>query len=131
MSVQKDLVKAILSSPYDLEWQVQGLGMLRTYLSKERRLHIWNSDLKFEGASEMHTHPWNFKSFVVAGEVTNLRFWESDEEAGEQYNRQKIFCGVGGGLIGEPDKVNLELWDAGSEEVYKEGETYSELAQEI
>jgi len=128
-SVQKDLVKTILSSPFELEWQVQGLGMLRTYLSKERRLHVWNSALKFPGASEMHTHPWDFRSYVVAGVVRNFRFVEMEQgSVYGSYKRQTIKCGVGGGLVGEPEEVNL--WMREPEE-YVEGETYFEEAEEI
>lgn len=127
-SVQKDLVKAILTSPHELEWQVQGLGMLRTYLSEERRLHIWDERLKFEGASEMHTHPWNFRSYVVAGVVHNFKYCHSGNALGEEYNRQKIHCGVGGGLVGEPEKVHLISLPP---ERYVENETYKELAEEI
>src|SRR6266576_5021233 len=128
MSVQKDLVKAILSSPYDLEWQVQGLGMLRTYLSKERRLHIWYERLKYKNVSEMHTHPWNFRSYVVAGVVRNFKYLPTLKEHGTEFYRQTIKCGVGGGLVGDPVKVNL-ISDLPEE--FKEGETYFEKAPEI
>jgi len=124
--VLKSLVKAILKSPYDLEWSIQGLGMLRTYIDDERRLHIWDDRYQVENVSQMHTHPWNFKSIVVVGRVENIKYVESS--SGIVYNRQNIFCGVGGGLEGKPDKVELlEL----EPEIRVERESYEELAHEI
>jgi hypothetical protein len=55
------VVRSILEDPMR-QWTVQGLGMLRTYLPDNARLHIWNPALKFEEVSEHHTHPWDLVS---------------------------------------------------------------------
>jgi hypothetical protein len=131
-SVVKSLVKKILESPTDHEWTLQGLGMLRLYLDDERRLHVWDSRYAVENVSQMHTHPWNFKSHVVAGELHNTRFVVVDSEpaptTAKEFNKQTIFCGVGGGLVDSPRKVHLDVY---SQEFYSERESYDELAHEI
>jgi hypothetical protein len=77
----------------------------------------------------MHTHPWDFRSYVVAGKVINCRFVEAEQKTVYgTYKRQTIKCGIGGGLIGEPEEVNLWMKDP---EVYSESEVYFEEAEEI
>ena len=73
-SLSKQLVKAILKSPYELKWSVQGLGMLRTYLSDEVRLHIWDRRLQIPQVSPLHDHPWHLDSEIVAGELRQHRY---------------------------------------------------------
>lgn len=134
---QKLLVQKLLEQPLALDWTLQGLGMLRTYLAPEVRLHVWDPDFKFvedgEVASELHTHPWDFESVIIAGCVRNYRFVESDgtsEETGGAIpvKRQTIKCGEGGGLIGEP--VDTFLTEQPTE-TYREGDTYTQEAHEI
>lgn len=122
----KGLVRKILEKPFQNEWTMQGLGMLRTYIAPEIRLHIWDDRLKASNVSELHTHPWNFHSLVVAGRVRNYRFVESDD--GTDFERQTIRCGEGGGLVGDPKKVGLT---AGMRETYDPGEIYVQKAAEI
>jgi hypothetical protein len=133
----KQLTKAILEHADSFDWTLQGLGMLRTYLSLEVRLHVWHSGFKFkEGdqiASELHTHPWNFHSLVVAGRVRNYRFLEvagTSLGTGQAIprKRQTIRCGEGGGLIGDPVDVFLAEQPT---ETFEEGETYTQKAEEI
>ncbi len=73
------LVKSILESAIDYEWSIQGFGMLRLYLEPEVRLHIWDSHYRIESASLVHTHPWNFESFIVAGMMRNYQYQESKD----------------------------------------------------
>lgn len=71
------LVRDILAHPFRRDdWTLQGFGMLRTYLTPELRLHVWDSRYS-NGASPVHDHPWDFVSYVVAGAVVNCRFAES------------------------------------------------------
>ena len=37
-TIQKEVFEAYL----EREWTIQGLGMLRTYLVPENRLHVWD-----------------------------------------------------------------------------------------
>lgn len=125
---EKGLVKKILEKPHGYEWSVQGLGMMRLYLSKEVRLHIWDETLRVPDVSDMHTHPWDFLSLVVCGEITNIRYTPSSAVTDCEFRRQEIFCGVGGGLVGEP--VNVYL-NRSQPEHLGENETYHQVANEI
>lgn len=117
MNLLQALVKPILENPLDRSWSLQGLGMLRTYLDEDHvhRLHVWTIDVANEiGASELHTHPWDFHSEVVAGVVCNTRFkpWPINiagqgELPMKIWQVQKIKCGEGGCLVGEPSTVEL------------------------
>ena len=125
--ILKSFSRKILESPFELDWSIQGLGMLRLYLNESTRLHIWDDRYKVESVSEMHTHPWDFKSTIIVGHLANTIFIE-DTKSESVYNKQKIFCGVGGGLVEEPSQVNLRLWKV---EFYEERESYVETANEI
>lgn len=123
----KATVQAILERPLVWEWTAQGLGMLRLYLPgpENLRLHVWDTRLAIPNVSTIHTHPWDFESYVVAGTVRNTR-WTEDE--GEPYHKQSIRCGQGGCVMGTPETVQLhphpvERWDA--------GQTYRETADEL
>lgn len=132
--VIKKLVEDLLRNPDRQEWTLQGFGMLRCYLSPEVRLHVWDSRFKAPNVSELHTHPWDFCSLVVAGEVRNHRFVETAEGAhqgsGQQIprKRQTIRCGEGGGLVGEPVDVFLAEQPT---ETFGEGDSYAQMANEI
>lgn len=102
----KELVKKIFEQADSYEWQVQGLGMLRMYLTNKYQLHIWNPKLCYADNSVIHTHPWSFKSIVLCGKLTNYIYKES--ETGEKMWRQRIHCGEGGGLVGDAEIVHLE-----------------------
>lgn len=134
----RPLVRALLEDavdkPWQREWSLQGFGMLRTYLDEEKnlRLHIWDPAFQVEDVDTVHTHPWNFHSFVVAGEVSNTRYTRRNElGAGDlpRFREQEILCGPGGCETDtSPKIVGLK---AGRPEVYKQGDQYSQLAHEI
>lgn len=111
----------------DRPWTLQGLGMLRTYLPGNRRLHIWHPDFATSGVTDLHTHPWDFESQILLGEVHQNRFTET-LDLPENYVRQAITCGPGGGVCGGPEPVYLE---EGPGEVYAAGESYRQEANEI
>ena len=71
MKITKDIVSFILDHPADDGWTLQGLGMLRLYLTPTLRLHVWDSRYAVEGVSTMHNHSWHFSLYVVAGEIQN------------------------------------------------------------
>lgn len=124
----KALVHGVLLHCDRYEWTRQGLGMLRTYLTREIRLHVWDCRLRTPGVSTRHSHPWHFDSHIVVGEVENVRFVERTDKLGIPTNAQRLACGIGGGLVGEPAVVNLvEL----EHEHHREGQTYRQLADEI
>lgn len=127
-------VRSILEHADRYEWSLQGFGMLRTYLSKEVRLHVWNSRFAVPNVSTIHDHPWDFTSLIVSGRVTQYRFTESaDPNIGEPFSRQTIRCGVGGGLVhgcemNAPELVRLRRSYL---ETYDTGERYGQTANEV
>ncbi len=68
------LVRTMLEDWGRYTWTLQGFGMLRAYVSKELRLHVWSSDQRTENVSSLHDHPWDFESLVVSGTMSNTRY---------------------------------------------------------
>lgn len=131
MTIAASQVLDILRNPYDREWSIQGLGMLRTYLDDERveRLHIWSPSHVAVGTTTVHDHPWDFQSRIVSGVQGNQRFVPTVEGAGaEAYMEQRIHCGVGGGPVAAPRPVWLQEQPA---ETFVAGDVYSMDAVEL
>lgn len=129
----KEDIAEILIDWEQREWSIQGLGMLRTYLDENKvsRLHVWSDDAKYEDASELHTHPWDMASVVMAGVLEQTRYVAfSEQAAGEPptHREQKILCGEGGGLCGGPQNVVLRQMHP---EFYREGDLYRQYWWEI
>lgn len=127
-AIVKESIRQVLLDWENREWTLQGLGMLRTYLGTDKavRLHVWDSRYVAPGVSELHTHPWDFSSYIVAGQVGHQR-WIVDDE-GAPFMAQDVRCGKGGGLIDQPRPVGLRFC---SEEHYVEGASYEMTAEEI
>ncbi len=84
-------------------WSVQGFGMMRLYLSKKVRLHIWHSSLRVPGVSDIHSHPWDFWSNVICGRIRDTTYnahMMADNK--KLFCFQEIQCGAGAKLLGEP-----------------------------
>lgn len=128
------LVKKILERSLDGSggWSLQGLGMLRMYLSEEVRLHIWDSRYAVPNVSRLHDHPWSFQSYVVAGQLANQRYSERSQSLVSHTKSvfcvQQLKCGPGGGLIGEPSVLALFPEPI---EVMQAGCAYRQAASEI
>lgn len=142
------LVETVLKSPYDLKWSVQGLGMIRTYLSDAVRLHLWISDFKIPGVSPIHDHPWHLYSQVITGVYRQRRYKILDKDffgqpitedsatfragrnAGliELFNTATIKCGEDAFKTEDPKKVWVER---GLEEEYRAGSNYMQYKDEI
>ena len=135
MDAMKDCIRPILERPLIHPWTLQGFGMLRLYMKEDKsiRLHIWDPRYRNEDVSEMHTHPWDFTSYVIAGSITDHKFsraTDSDIEIGryDEFNEQSILCGVGGGLKGDPMVAKLNKLPATA---YRAGTSYQNYADEI
>jgi hypothetical protein len=121
----------ILTNPLGRSWTVQGLGMMRTYLSETQRLHIWHSALQIPNATRIHDHPWNFTSEILFGEIHQFRATYNlfgSVILGEDWLKQEIVCGEHGGIDSEPEPVKLQI---GEIEIYREGDTYRQEAHEL
>ena len=147
------LTLKFLEGAHRLEWSTQGLGMLRTYLSKEVRLHIWHSRFRVPHVSSIHDHPWDFESEVLCGRIRNTRYGivhMTDhgavlrDGAGQSlgavanpgapnFTMQTIRCGTGGGIeraceLGEPGPCHLSML---SNAEYSPGDSYHQNAPDI
>jgi hypothetical protein len=105
------LVAKVLENADRLKWSLQGLGMLRTYLSKAVRLHIWDDRFAVPGVSTTHTHPWDIdESGVVCGHITNRIYRVVVGRTTKTHHQQQIVCGSEGKLLdGTKCDVHLEL----------------------
>src|SRR5688572_10511748 len=131
----KGLVRMIIERPGNFEWTIQGFGMLRCYLPgiDNIRMHIWDSRHRTAKVSDLHTHPWNFESLVVAGELENKRYQEAPAEVYPENDphfhwKQPIHCGIGGCIVGEKQKTFLILQARNN---IKEGQSYYQSYDEI
>jgi hypothetical protein len=141
LRIARAFVKPILENPTanGRKWQVQGLGMLRTYLEPDLRLHVWNSKMRYCADSGHHTHPWDFWSYIVAGRIADHGFIQhvlegpiTERMLGPDrwmpYNKQKIICGPGGCSVSEIEKTFLWPTD---DLVYAAGMKYGHRADDI
>lgn len=128
--MKKLLVKAILEKAESYKWSLQGLGMLRLYLSNEVRLHVWDDRYKIDHVSPLHTHPWNFDSEIVAGVVRQIRYEVYDAACDHLpvYNRVLIKCGANACTMSDAEQVRLF---GSTLERYEEGKSYNQVADEI
>jgi len=125
------LVQNILERPGGFDWSVQGLGMMRLYLSDEVRLHIWDSALKVPGVSAIHSHPWDMESKVVAGRYKQHRYTRTPPNRvpwGGKFKCVQIRCGEGACVTEPPVEVEL---DEQPLEVYLPGMSYNQSHDEI
>lgn len=120
------LVKHFLENALDFEWSIQGLGMLRLYLDKEWRLHVWADEARTPDVSTIHDHPWGFRSLIISGAIRNVTYIETG--VGESYMKQQIVCGPGGGVAALPALTALKPQ---FERLYKSGWSYAQTSEEI
>lgn len=122
-------VKKILQKAEHYDWTIQGFGMLRLYMSPEVRLHVWDPARAFPGVSTIHTHPWDFKSDILVGSLTDRLYvdWIGNGAAAT-HSRQQIACGAGACTTGEATNASLRVQH---EITYCPGSGYSMRADEI
>lgn len=102
----KLLLEKTITQPGSYDWSLQGLGMFRLYLSPEVRLHLFDTRHAVKDVSTVHTHPWNFKSTILVGQILNTRLQEYSyrEQGSSPYRKSTIQCGTGGGLVRGSDE---------------------------
>jgi hypothetical protein len=104
-----ELKEDILNNPFKYEWEIHGFGMIRTYINKNTRLQIWHNDFITEQVTDIHTHPWDFKSKIIQGYVRNNTYKEyeiSENLIGDIYDRCLILTGEHA-YVKEKKKVKL------------------------
>lgn len=134
--LSREEVHEILLDWRSHEWQVQGFGMLRTYLDgpNEPRLQVWDQRLACWGNNAIHDHPWAFTSTTYAGLLYNQRF-EVETEWPEEWEDPNghvtvIVPGTRGGKLSEravdPCRITPQPL-----EVYSLGDRYSQTHREM
>lgn len=125
----------ILTSPDAFPWTVQGFGMVRTYLdpAKEWRLNVWDDRLRYvDTVSDIHDHPWSFRSWVLAGQIENQRFRHLCREEGDEphltHSMVEIKTGEEGGRVGP---ITSEILFPGPKELYVAGQDYAQNLSEV
>ena len=124
----KAFVIDVLHHAHEREWSLQGFGMLRTYIGGDKRfrLNVWHSKLAVPNVSIIHNHPWNFRSWIMAGKFTNVRF---DIGVGKPFLMMEIEPGEHfEGSTEQPRRVWL---DAHEPEEYFAGDTYEQTWDEV
>lgn len=130
----KPLVKKILERASDYEWELKGLGLIRTYLTEDSKLHVWDNELKVPNVSMIHEHPWSFESLIVAGQLQQVRYkrFETCDKIetmfAHPYLGSTVTCGPGGCLQTNPQPCYLAPQ---ARECYHEGQSYVQTTSEI
>lgn len=125
----KQLIAPILERPDQFDWTLHGLGMLRTYLDPNTRLHIWSAGEAIARDSGLHNHPWDMQSWVIAGRMINTRFIEHRD--GELMNTGLVRCGPAAPLNMTLEDVDQRRLLALPSETLLEGSCYSQRAAEF
>lgn len=125
-------VHDILTKWRDYEWQVQGFGMLRTYLPGpgEPRLQVWDQRLATWSNNAIHDHPWAFRSTIFAGVLFNQRYDVRVIDYGIDGHTTEIVPGTRGGLLSERPVLPCRIVPQ-PVEVYSMGESYSQTHREM
>lgn len=114
------------------DWSVQGFGVLRLYIRKLGRLHIWNSALRYPGVSLIHNHSWDLRSTVVCGRLVNQRYEEwpfaPPTDPDLRYNRRRIMTGYDCHFVAPEDVVTLVRLPR---EEYFAGDIYHQTADVV
>jgi hypothetical protein len=124
--ITKALVRNVLENPSHYEWEVQGLGMLRTYLANNVRLHIWNDWLRIKNVTPIHNHAWDLESTIVAGSIVNIIYFIMPSPGAVIYKRRTIDTNKG--IVLAEDTCGLREV---SREYYTEGQQYNQQWYEI
>lgn len=135
--VTRQEVHNVLRHWADYTWQVQGFGMVRTYLEgpNEPRLQVWDQRVAAWDNNAMHDHPWKFTSTIFAGMLFNQRFVEMHEDefpvpGADKYHTTLITPGERGGQLTEAPIKDVFLYKP-PVEVYGMGDTYSQEHREL
>ena len=119
----------------DRLWSYQGFGMLRCYLDPQKRwrLNYWLPSIAVPNVSVIHDHPWSFTSYILRGQLMNIRYSMVPVEAptppaSKRFAYHEIITGEGGGPVATPKDCRLiEI----ERTIYTQGDVYSQVLDEI
>lgn len=120
------LVKKILEKANAYDWSLQGFGMLRLYLDKNTRLHVWHNKYMVPNVSLLHTHPWNFTSRIICGSLFNEIYEEVDGPF--THTGALLKCGEKTAILEEPRHYHLRRKSYGQ---LGSGDSYAQKHNEI
>jgi hypothetical protein len=126
MSPLQLTVREILRRAHAFEWSVQGFGLLRLYLGREGRLHVWAPCLTYPGVSTIHDHSWDLRSEVVVGHLNNRRYVEG--ATGTVFWKRKLVTGYDTRFVEPPSLTKLTRI---SDEHYFPCDRYEQQAHEV
>jgi hypothetical protein len=109
------------------DWSVQGFGLLRLYIRKVGRLHIWVSALRYPGVTMVHNHSWDLRSTIVSGCLINRRW--TQQPFGERWKRRRILTGYDCKFV-QPADDEVYLIEE-PRDVYHAGDVYRQNASAI
>ena len=104
-----EIVKQVMENPFNYEWEIQGFGMLRTYIDKDTRMQIWLNSFIIQDVTDIHTHPWDFTSYIYQGRISNFIFKEDSgyfNTVETFYDKCYILTGENA-YVKSKEKVNL------------------------
>lgn len=142
-SALRAVVLGILVRPERYSWTLQGFGMLRTYISNELRLHVWDPTHRVPDVTDIHDHPWHFDSLVVSGKIVNTRYkvhpcthnenMMRNLRLRQPFLKSTIVCGTNAGnhvakVVERGERVWLEPLEP---ETYLVGQSYRQLCHEV
>lgn len=92
-----------------------GLGFIQAKIDATKRIHFWHPELtKIVGEEEVHNHRYNFKSWILGGQITHRLYeivYESDLAYGNKPEYELIEVTCSEEKSSEPrriSKVNLK-----------------------
>lgn len=129
----REFVRHLLLHPDSARWSIQGLGMLRAYLGADRavRVHLWHSKFRAPNVSAIHDHPWDFDSYVVAGEIRNTLYVPTIPNVESEYKMVHIICGPGQAHCNTERPVQQAFLRRDCTQVVPAGFSYQQGADEI
>jgi hypothetical protein len=110
------------------DWSVQGFGVLRLYIRKIGRLHLWDRALQYPGVSLVHNHSWDLRSTIVCGRIVNTRFEETESAIGHPYHGRRLLTGYQSRFV-QNEFITTLLNQP--REAYIAGDVYKQSAHEI
>ncbi len=123
-TLSKALVLTLLQHAEDFPWRMADIGLMSLRLDdrREHRLHVWDPTC-CAGEPPIHDHPYDFTSWVIAGEMTNTRYEEDPE--GEEYVRFRYSPGA------EDERRSDTVRLSATPTTFFEGGNYVQRAHEL
>jgi hypothetical protein len=116
-------------TPTAQQISLHGLGFIQVKLGGNQRLHVWHPDLPRRSCyehSSIHNHRFSFMSHVLVGTQVNRRWKVRPAEDGshDRISHDGARSVKGGRLSYVAERVSIEEYFPGADEVYAAGQYY-------